>query len=331
MKSENKFLDCLEKYFAEGLIEKKFYFIIKDFYLCYASQVDDKNKNEELFLSFLNLTIDQIRSPYEFKPYHQKIRSPFDYYSFGINFLKPLVKKESKVLGENNLKKMDKELVSGENIILFANHQTESDPQAISILLENSFPELASKIIYVAGERVITDPLAVPFSKGCDLLCIYSKKYIDNPPELKSEKQFHNKKTMEIMSSLLKEGGKIIYVAPSGGRDRPNEKGIVEAAFFDSQSIEMFYLMAKKSGATTHFYPLSLLTYNLLPPPDSIQIELGEQRKTKKAAIFANFGKEIDMENYPGNNEEDKVIKRKNRTDYIYSLVKKGYDELRSL
>ena len=331
MISKSRFLDSLDKYFSDGMIEKKYYLIIKDFYFSYASQVDDINTYEELFLIFLKKMIEQIKSPYEFKTYHQKIRKPFDYYSFGLDFIKPLVKSESKALGLDNLKKMQKALDLGENIILFANHQTESDPQAISILLEGSFPDLASKIIYIAGERVITDPLAVPFSKGCDLLCIYSKNYIDTLPELKSEKQFHNKKTMNFMSDLLREGGKIIYVAPSGGRDRPNEKGEVEMSLFDPQSIEMFYLMAKKSGASTHFYPLALLTNNLLPPPDGIQIELGEKRNTKKAIIFADFGKEIDMENYPGSNTEDKISKRKNRANYIYSLVKHSYDHLRSL
>jgi glycerol-3-phosphate O-acyltransferase len=34
---------------------------------------------------------------------------------------------------------------------------------------------------------VITDPLAIPFSMGCDLICIYSKKYIDVIPEKREE------------------------------------------------------------------------------------------------------------------------------------------------
>jgi glycerol-3-phosphate O-acyltransferase len=331
MIDKNNFSDNLEKYKNEGILPEKYYQILKDFYFIYLSETADPQKVILLFTSFLELVKEQLKSPYEFNPYHKKIREPFDFYLFGINFLKPLVKEESKALGIKNLENISKQLKDNENIILLANHQTESDPQAISILLENSYPDIASKIIYVAGERVINDPLAVPFSKGCDLLCIYSKKYIDNPPELKEEKQFHNKKTMEYMSLLLKEGGKIIYVAPSGGRDRPGKEGIVEVAPFDSQSIEMFYLMAKKSEAVTHFYPLSLLTYSLLPPPDDLQVELGEKRKTKKAKILAFFGEEINMEKYPGNTAKDKLSKRKNRALYIHGLVKKGYDHLRSL
>jgi len=58
---------------------------------------------------------------------------------------------------------------------------------------------------------------------------------------------------MELMSELLSEGGKAIYVAPSGGRDRPNAQGVVEIAPYDPQSIEMFYLMTQRAGHLTHF------------------------------------------------------------------------------
>ena len=43
--------------------------------------------------------------------------------------------------------------------------------------------------IFVAGDRVQTDAIAVPFSMGRDLLCIYSKRHMNNPPELASKKK----------------------------------------------------------------------------------------------------------------------------------------------
>ena len=64
--------------------------------------------------------------------------------------------------------------------------------------------------IFVAGDRVQTDAIAVPFSMGRDLLCIYSKKHIENPPELKGEKSKHNRLVMKTMAKLFKEGGKCI-------------------------------------------------------------------------------------------------------------------------
>ena len=83
--------------------------------------------------------------------------------------------------------------------------------------------------VFVAGDRVTTDMLAVPFSMGRNLLCIFSKKHVDNPPELKSQKQKHNRRVMKQMGQMFAEGGNLIWVAPSGGRDRANEAGEYQA------------------------------------------------------------------------------------------------------
>ena len=55
-------------------------------------------------------------------------------------------------------------------------------------MLEKEHPRLAEEMIFVAGHRVISDPLAVPLSIGRNLICIYSKKHIENPPEVKAAK-----------------------------------------------------------------------------------------------------------------------------------------------
>jgi glycerol-3-phosphate O-acyltransferase len=279
-------------------------------------------------LLFLDLVLSQAKQPYAFEPYHQKIRHPIDYYKFGCDFIRPLIDlPKSTVSGLEHLESKDKK----RNVILLANHQTETDPQAISILLEKTHPRLAEKIIYVAGERVVTDPLAIPFSMGCDLLCIYSKRYIDYPPELKAKKQLHNKNTMELMSRLLQEGGKVIYVAPSGGRDRKNPKGIVEVAPFDPASIEMFYLMAKKAKTPTVFVPLALSTYDLLPPPETIQKELGEARSAQHSRVHLAFSAPFDMDHFPGSEETDKVLRRQNRANAIWHIVNTNYTQFARL
>jgi glycerol-3-phosphate O-acyltransferase len=267
-----------------------------------------------------------LSHPPTFEPYHERVRSPVDYYQFGLDLLRPLVIFEhSKLLGQDNLDRIVQQLQQGDNVVLLANHQTEPDPQAISLLLEKKYPQLSEEMIFVAGHRVISDPLAIPFSLGRNLLCINSKNYIETPPEQKEEKLLHNQRTMKRLGQLLSEGGKCIYVAPSGGRDRPNAAGIVEVAKFDAQSIEMFSLLAQHSGRPTHFYPLALATYALLPPPNSIKKELGEKRQTHCTPIHLAFGNEIDMNKYPGSDAKDKRQRRNNRAAYIWDLVKKDY------
>lgn len=310
-------------------IPSKYSQILISFFNCYKKAVLSFDEAVPALLLFLQLIRQQFHSPYSFEPYHQKVRHPIDYYRFGIDFIAPLVDlSRSRVFGVEHLDTIMQLLKKKENVILFANHQTESDPQAISILLEKTHPEIAESIIYVAGERVVNDPLAIPFSMGCDLLCIYSKRYISQPPEEKAEKQLHNKKIMELMSRLLKEGGKIIYVAPSGGRDRRGEKGTIEIAPFDPGSVEMFYLMARKAKTPAHFIPFALATYDLLPPPETVQQELGEMRSAKRTPIYLSFSPPFDMEHFPGSEEKDKTQHRELRAKAIWTIVNQNYCQM---
>lgn len=330
--SISDFLNQIDTLHEQKNFPEKLRGILRHFFLSYLQNLSLHRISiapyKHLLLDFIKLVQEQVQNPYSFQPYHQQIRTPYDYYKFGLDFLRPLIDmSNSSVTGEEHLLEIEKDLKKG-NVILLANHQIEADPQAISILLEKSHPKFAMELIFVAGERVITDPLAIPFSMGRNLLCIYSKRYIDHPPELKHQKQLHNKRTMQLMSDLLSEGGKAIYVAPSGGRDRPNAEGIVEVAPFDPHSIEMLYLMAKKASKPTYFYPMALATYHLLPPPETIQRELGEKRLTKRGGIHLGFGSKIDMDSYPGCEHNDKHVRRKARAEYIWNLVKSLYSSL---
>jgi len=317
----------------EGWMSQKLYQLLLYFYREFHRALKgQKVFPEASFHSLLSLIKEQHLTPFTFQPYHEKVRSPFDYYSFGNDLFRFLMdEKNSKIVGRIYIKGILSLLEKGENVIFFSNHQTEGDPQILSLLLDASYPGFAENIIFVAGERVTTDPLAIPFSMGRNLICIYSKRYIHHPPEKKIEKRQHNKKAMILMSRLLKEGGKCIYVAPSGGRDRRNSLGKVEVAPFDPKSIEMFYLMAKKSKTPTHFYPMSLFTYDLLPPPETIQAELGEIRSVKRGAAHLAVGSAIDMERFPGYDLEEKRLCRQARATYIWELVVSNYQSLVSL
>lgn len=325
--SKSEISEILLKKIQEGEIPERIGKILFSFFESYFATVQDEQKASRLFLFFLEKVEEQCKKPFSFEPFHKKIREPFDYYRFGLDFIRALVDMEHSTLsGKQHLEEITSYLNRGFNVVFLANHQTEADPQVLSLMLEKDFPKISDELIFVAGERVITDPLAIPFSMGCNLLCIFSKRYIDQPPEKKHEKQLHNQKTMSLMSQLLKEGGKCIYVAPSGGRDRKNAQGEIEIAPFDPQSIEMFYLMAKKSKTPTYFYPMALQTYELLPPPETIQTELGEKRSTKRVGIHISIGPKIDMEHYPGAENPDKHVRRKSRADYIWKIVKEDYN-----
>jgi glycerol-3-phosphate O-acyltransferase len=330
------FLENLRESRENNRIPEKIFVICTQLYHSYKASIEAdglRMEDYESVFSFLLKSVEeQLAHPYSFEPYHQKITSPIDYFKFSLDFTHPLVNlRESVLLHKENVTKIISQLKKGENVILFANHQTEVDPQLINILLEDLGFTFGRDMIFVAGDRVLTDPMATPFSMGCNLLCIYSKRYIDTPPEQRANKQLHNQRTMQLLRQLLTEGGKCVYVAPAGGRDRPNEKGEVEVAEFDPQSIEMFRLMALKAKTATHFYPLALATYDILPPPQTIQRELGEKRVTKRSKVLLSFGNEIDMEGILTGDDQDRHETRQQRSDAIVAMVKEQYKLLKNL
>lgn len=289
---------------------------------------DEKREAEKRLATVYQLIVEEVASPTVFEPYHQQITHPFNYYQFGLDFFRPLIRfDQSKVYGQEHLAKILKQLERKENAILLANHQTEPDPQIISLLLEKEYPQFAQDIIFVAGHRVVSDPFAIPFSKGRNLLCIYSKRYIENPPEQKEEKTRHNRRTLERLKHLLLEGGKCVYVAPAGGRDRKQADGTITLAPFDAGSLELFRLVAKETK--THFYPFAMNTYALFPPPDTVQQELGEIRMAYSAPVSIAFGAEVDLDAFP-HASKDKHLKREERAVYLWNLVNTLYQKLKA-
>ncbi|XP_039142074.1 glycerol-3-phosphate acyltransferase ATS12, chloroplastic isoform X5 [Dioscorea cayenensis subsp. rotundata] len=185
-------------------------------------------KASEIILSNMSAAFDRIlldvEDPFVFSPYHKAIREPFDYYMFGQNYIRPLVDFSRSYVGNISIfYDMEEILRQGHNIVLMSNHQTEADPAIIALLLERNFPHLAEKmVIFVAGDRVLIDPLCKPFSMGRNLLCVYSKKHMFDDPELAEMKRIANTKSLKELAMLLRTGSNIIWIAPSGGRDRPD-------------------------------------------------------------------------------------------------------------
>ena len=300
---------------------------IESFCLSYKNAVGSQEAFS-LALPSLISYLEQIKknfdTPFVFSHYHAQERAPFDFFHMARDIINPLIEKEaSTVTGIDNLKAIDEALARKENVILLSNHQTEPDPQIISLQVEPYSRKLSQEMISIAGHRVTEDPLAIPFSRGCNLICIYSKKYIEHPPEEKAEKLLHNARSLSKLEELLQTGGSAFYVAPSGGRDRWDAEGNVSIAPFDPQSVELFRLLAKKAGRPTHFHLLTLSTIHLLPPPQGINIELGEQRIASRAPVHLHFSQEISFEGL--SSLTDKIQVRVERAQKLTQMIKETY------
>lgn len=76
-----------------------------------------------------------------------------------------VVLEQSQLLGLENFQQMEQLLQKGDNVCILSNHQTEADPQVISILLEqHNMGHIAERMIFIAGHKVTNDPVAIPFS-----------------------------------------------------------------------------------------------------------------------------------------------------------------------
>ncbi len=276
--------------------------------------------------TYIKLIEEEVTSPTLFQHFHVKETAPFDYFQFGLDMVSCLIdEKKSCVLGKENLLECHKARELGDNILFLSNHQAEIDPQIISILTNSLSQDISKDIVCVAGHRVTQDPLAIPFSRGRNLICIYSKKYIDHPPEKKEEKLLHNARAMSAIEALLEKGGTSLYVAPSGGRDRILPDGTLVPAAFDPQSVEMFRLLAmsvfRKTSKKTHIHLLALHTIDQLPPPKGININLGEERIAKRAPAGLYFSPPINMEELDIKAEEE-LAKRQSQEPLASSQLK---------
>jgi glycerol-3-phosphate O-acyltransferase len=252
-------------------------------------------------VSFFKTVQTAIKDPHKFEPFHKAIREPYDYYKFGNDFFMPLIiDNQSKLFGVENARKIREIITKGENVVILSNHQTEADPQVLSILLEKEgLGDVAENMIFIAGHKVTNDPVAIPFSMGRNLLCIHSKKHIKNPPEDAPRKQAENLETMKCLSSIMSAPaplpGSVFWVAPSGGRDRPNpdtEEFVV--APFDAKAMDMFKIVAMQSKKRMHFFPMAMFTHQLVPPPVDVSSGLGEERSAKRGAVSVEFLPETD-------------------------------------
>jgi glycerol-3-phosphate O-acyltransferase len=225
-----------------------------------------------------------------------------DFYQIGNDFFRAAMDlPHSVVTGVDHLQQAVQQIEAGDNVVLLANHQSEADPQVVSVMMgqcRDTIPQavdMAANVCYVAGHKVTTDALAIPFSMGRNLLCIHSKKHIDADKESKPIKQRQNLRAMQGLLGKLKQGGQLLWVAPSGGRDRRDlTTGKVPLAPFDSKTIDMFRLMGNKSKVKTHYYTFAMVSYDLCPPPDYLEAGVGEVRNVRFCPVGVAIGKEVE-------------------------------------
>lgn len=305
VRSEKEFFGALQKGVDSGKLPKPLYAAFEDFYNNYKQTVlnsDAPDASPELVArvmgSIADRTFNQFLDPYTFPSYHTRLLEPYDYYKFGQNYVRTLINFNKSVVGHlERFQKVQEQLDAGDNVVLLANHQTEADPGVWALLLEKKLPHLATEIIYVAGDRVVADPLCKPFSMGRNLFCVHSRKRMDDIPELKSEKMATNRRTLGAMVKEMSKGGKLVWIAPSGGRDRPDpQSGDWLPHRYDPGAVELMRTMMAKSKRPGHLWPMAMYSWEVMPPPAGLEKNLGERRLTGHAGTGISLAEELDVD-----------------------------------
>jgi len=213
--------------------------------------------------------------------------------------------------------------------VLLANHQTEADPAVFALLLEAKFPGLATDVIYVAGDRVVTDPLCKPFSMGRNLFCVHSKKHMGDDPEVKAEKMATNRKTLRAMQNALNEGGKLLWIAPSGGRDRAIDPKTGENIPdpFDPSAVELMRALITKAKPQGHLRPFAMYSHKIMPPPKVVEKDIGEERLVFHAPVGISIGEELNVDSILSG-VEDKEARQWTLADAAWKQTTEEYMQL---
>lgn len=319
------------------------------------------------FSTLYAILLHQRHHPFDFAPYHRAMRGPpFDFTSFGNLFSRPMVNLPRSYMEPSHsyavFERIVQQLAAGDNVCLLGNHQSEADPFAIYHSFRHFFGErggqLAEAMIFMAGDRVRDDPLAAPFSAGRSMLTVFSKNHINDDPARKAAKHAHNRRSLKEMERMFAEGGKAVWFAPSGGRDRRSPaSGRVECAPFDADAVEMFRLSADRAARMRagdasedddsnghlplppsaarrrrrlcHYYPMAMGTYNMLPPPESVEKDMGELRVASYAPVWVTLLPEIDWEEaerrHVAPRASSKQEKRQARADYLFQVIDAAY------
>ncbi|KDD76799.1 hypothetical protein H632_c100p1 [Helicosporidium sp. ATCC 50920] len=278
-------------------IFEELYFSYKAAVLAAPRAAMDELAITRLMAQLCGLVAAQQRKRHVFGAHHRRVTEPFDYYEMGQRYISALVDYEISRVGHiERWRDVQAWIAQGHNVILLANHQSEADPAVVSLLLESAFPRLAEDITFVAGDRVVGDPICIPFSLGRNLFCVHSKKHMDDHPELKSAKTASNRKTLLAMQKALAHGGQLLWVAPSGGRDRSTDgpqRYVPDA--FDPGVVELMATLLRRSKQPGHLVPMAMFSYTIMPPPPTVERLVGEWRSVARGGVGISACAELDL------------------------------------
>lgn len=128
---------------------------------------------------------------------------------------------------------------------------------------------------------------------------------------------------------MFKAGGSLLWIAPSGGRDRIDEgTGKYKPGVFDPSAVQLIKRLLEKSDKQHrgHVYPMAMASAEIMPPPRAVEKNLGEERVLNHHGVGISLGEEIVDAEVPGLEGAEDASQA--YSDHLYALVTELYDPL---
>ena len=125
---------------------------------------------------------------------------------------------------------------------------------------------------------------------------------------------------------MFKEGRTLLWIAPSGGRDRIDEEsGKYKPGVFDPSAVQLIKRLLEKAGKSNrgHVYPMAMASAEIMPPPRGVQKDLGEERVLNHHGVGISLGDEILEADIPGLSESEDASQV--YSDHLYARVTSLY------
>ena len=278
----DSFLATIDRLVQEGKFSEKVKSGLIELFTNYKGALMSNDKEADadgeaakMIASIAERVAFQYLSPYTFPSRHERILTPFNYFLFGQRYCGNLINFNSSYVGNiEGFVKIREQLDMGDNVVIMANHQSEADPGVWAWMTQYISPSLSTDVYYVAGDRVVLDTFAKPFSMGRNLICVHSKRHMEDDPLLRAEKMKTNQRSVRELGNMLKEGGALIWIAPSGGRDRIDpEIGTYRPAVFDPSAVQLLKRLVDKNSKSHkgHIYPMAMVSAEIMPPPGGVE------------------------------------------------------------
>lgn len=138
-----------------------------------------------------------------------------------------------------------------------------------------------------------------------------------------------NRKTLVAMQRQLNEGGMLIWIAPSGGRDRPKADGKWSPDPFDPTAVELMRNLVSRSKKPGHLIPMAMYSYPMMPPPPKTEKDLGERRITHYTPVGIAACEELDVAAIiAAAGSDDKAVQQQALATAAFEAVCKEYAAL---